>query len=443
MQKAFLPGNTTLNLREILVQGRKLGFEERTKFFSEWLTNLKNHNLDGLHLRVAISPMDRVVRVRDHKGFEQDMLMFGSNSYLGIGVHPYVKERVREAVSIYGVGVGGPPLLNGYSELHRQLELRLAAYEGTEDAVIYGSGYSANVGLISSIATKKDVVIHDVSCHASFTDGLNLGGHTSRAFSHNNMTELEAHLEATLDIDGDRFVGVEGIYSMDGDMAPLDQVVQLCKKYGAILVVDDAHGTGASGPGGSGSAQQFGVHGDVDIILGSFSKSFCVSGGFVACSKAVADYLRMFSRAYIFSSSIPPMTVAAVHAVLDLLENEPEIHARLRENIGYLVDGLRKLGFDASDETAVIPLPVPLTMNIRAAAHAFHKRGIFLNHLEYPAVPVSRQRFRISLMATQTTDDINQLLTAVKEVWGEFAPPTGDGLATPEPTPAAVQPDQG
>ncbi|MCH7639366.1 MAG: aminotransferase class I/II-fold pyridoxal phosphate-dependent enzyme [Bacteroidetes bacterium] len=441
MPEAFHTGNTTLNLREILVRGRKLGFEERAKFFSDWLANMKSHRIDGLLQRVIVSRMDRAVRVRDHHGNEQDMLMFGSNSYLGISVHPHVIERVLEAVNRYGVGMGGPPLLNGYSELHRKLEFRLAAYEGTEDAVIYGSGYSANVGLISAIATKKDVVIHDVSCHASFMDGLGLGGHASLTFRHNDMEELEAHLEATHDIEGDRFVSVEGVYSMEGDMAPLDQIVPLCKKYNAILVVDDAHGTGAAGPGGSGSAQQFGVHGDVDIILGSFSKSFSVSGGFVACSKAVADHLRMFSRAYVFSSSIPPMSVAAVHAVLDLLETEPEIHAHLLENISFLVDGLRKIGFDASDATAVFPLPVPPTMNIRLAAHAFHNRGIFLNDVEYPAVPLSGQIFRISLMATHTKDDISQLLSAIKEVWDEFASPAGDGLATPEPAPAAVQPE--
>ena len=343
----------------------------------------------------------------------------------------------------YGAGVGGPPLLKGYTKLHRELELRLAAYEGTEDTVLYGSGDSANVGLMSAIPTKRDAIIYDDHSHASFSDGVGLGGHTSISFHHNDLEDLEAQLVAAENIDGDCFVGVEGVYSMDGDLAPLDKIVLLCKRYNAILVLDDAHGTGITGRGGSGTARQFGVHGDIDIILGTFSKAFGVSGGFVSCSKPVADYLRMFSRAYVFSASLPPMTIAAVHAGLDLLENEPEIHANLMDNVRHLAKGFRNLGFAATEDTAVLPLPVPLSMNIRAAAHAFHKRGIFVNHLEYPAVPVSRQRFRISVMATHKKDDINQLLAAVKEVWGEFAPPTGDGLATPEPTPAAVQPDQG
>ena len=439
MRKEFLLDNTALSIRDILIQGRKLGFEERTRFFSHWLRNLTNHDLDGLHLRVIVSPMDRVVRVRDHHGIEQDMLMFGSNSYLGLGVHPYMKEQISRAMDNYGTGVGGPPLLNGYTELHRELEQRLAAYEGTEDTILYGSGYSANVGLMSAIPTRRDAIIYDAHSHASFSDGVRLGGHTAVSFRHNDLEDLEARLESTHDIDGDRFVGVEGVYSMDGDVAPLDEIVHLCKKYNAILVLDDAHGTGITGPGGSGTAQQFGVHGDIEIILGTFSKAFGLSGGFVSCSKAVADYLRAFSRAYMFSASLPPMTVAAVHAGLDLLENEPEIHANLMENVRHLAEGFHNLGFAATEDTAVFPLPVPLSMNIRAAAHAFHKCGIFVNHLEYPAVPMSRQRFRISLMATHTKDDIDQLLTAVKEVWQEFAPATGDGLATPEPTPATAQ----
>ena len=377
-------------------------------------------------------------------GQGREITVWCSNDYLGMSQHPAVITAMHEAIDKVGAGSGGTRNIAGTNHYHVLLEAELADLHGKEAGLLFTSGYISNSATLSTMAMALPgcVVFSDALNHASMIQGIRGSKAERHIFRHNDPEHLRFLLGETKP-DVPKLIAFESVYSMDGDMAPLDQVVQLCKKYGAILVVDDAHGTGASGPGGSGSAQQFGVHGDVDIILGSFSKSFCVSGGFVACSKAVADYLRMFSRAYIFSSSIPPMTVAAVHAVLDLLENEPEIHARLRENIGYLVDGLRKLGFDASDETAVIPLPVPLNMNIRAAAHAFHKRGIFLNHLEYPAVPVSRQRFRISLMATQTKDDINQLLTAVKEVWEEFAPPTGDGLATPEPTPAAVQPDQG
>jgi len=439
MHDDFPPGNTAQTIRDIFVQCRKLGFKERAKFFSDGLSKLRDEGRDGLHRRVILSPIDRAVRVKDNYGYEQDMLMFGSNSYLGLGVHPYVKERITRAMEKYGTGVGGPPLLNGYTELHHDLEQRLATFEGTEDAVLFGSGYSANVGLMSAIPTKADAIIYDAYSHASFCDGVDLGGHTAVSFRHNDLEDLEAQLVATQDISGDRFVGVEGVYSMNGDVAPLDEIVPLCTKYGAVLILDDAHGTGITGPGGSGTARQFGVHGDIDIILGTFSKAFGVSGGFVSCSKAVADYLHIFSRAYVFSASLPPMTVAAVHAGLDLLENEPEIHANLMKNVRRLAKGLRNLGFAATEDTPVLPLPVPLSMNIRAAAHGFHNRGIFVNLIEFPAVPFSQQRFRISVMATHTKDDIDQLLTVVKGVWDEFAPATGDGLATPEPAQATVQ----
>lgn len=440
MRKPLEPSNTDLNVRDILLHGRKLGFGDRAQFFYDWHKNLREKGADGLHQRTILSPMDREVRVRDHDGVEKDMLMFGSNSYLGLGTHPVVKERVIKAMEEYGTGVGGPPLLNGYTELHRELERRLAEYEGTEDALLYGSGYSANVGLMSGMPTRGDVVIYDIHSHASFSDGVSLGGHKTLAFKHNDIDELETHLKATQNIEGNRFVGIEGVYSMDGDVAPLDEIVPLCEKYGATLVLDDAHGTGVTGPGGSGTANLFGLHGQIDIVLGTFSKAFGVSGGFVACSAAVAEYLRLFSRSFVFSASLPPMTVGAVLGALDVLENEPQVHAKLMSNVSYLAAGLKALdlGFDPQTNTAVIPLPVPMNMHIRGAAHGFHKRGIFLNHIEYPAVPVARQRFRISVMARHTTEDLDRLTQAVKEVWEEFEPVQGDGQALPEPLPLSI-----
>ena len=437
MRKKLKPTNTGLNVRDILLHGRTLDFQDRAQFFYDWHKNLREQGADGLHQRTILSPIDREVRVRDHKGLEQNMLMFGSNSYLGLGTHPLVKQRVVEAMEKYGTGVGGPPLLNGYTELHRQLERRLAEYEGTEDALLYGSGYSANVGLMSGMPTRGDIIIYDVHSHASFTDGVNLGSHKSLTFRHNDLDELESHLKATQQIEGNRFVGIEGVYSMDGDLAPLDEIIPLCRKYDAILVLDDAHGTGVTGPGGSGTASHFGLHGEVDITLGTFSKAFGMSGGFVACSSAVAEYLRLFSRSFVFSASLPPLTVGAVHGALDVLEQEPEVHQRLMENVSYLADRLRELdlGFKPREDTAVIPLPVPMDMHIRGAAHGFHKRGIFLNHIEYPAVPVARQRFRISVMARHTKGDLDILIQAVQEVWDEFEPMPGDGQTMPEPLP--------
>lgn len=429
------PGSnySDLTLLDVFLQGRRLGFRERTTLFSGWLNSLLRHDAGGLQIfRQVLSATDREVLVQNHDHTTQRMRMFGSNSYLGLGTHPYVRDKVKDAIDKFGAGIGGPPMLNGYLSLHRQLEERLATYEGTEDCVLYGSGYSANVGLMSSIPTHGDTVIYDELSHASFIDGLALGGHTGVTFPHNDMAALDALLESFSGQPGDRFVGVEGVYSMDGDLAPLDELVSICKKHNAILVLDDAHGTGITGPKGRGTAAHFGVHGEPDIVMGTFSKAFGVSGGFVACPRDVADFLRLSSRAYVFSASIPPMTVAAVLAGLDLLEKEPSIQGQLQENVAYLAKGLRTLGFDAHGDSAIIALPVPVSMDIRAMAFAFHARGFFLNHIEYPAVKATQQRFRVSVMTHHTKDDLDALLRTVEAVWAEHAP-HGDGVQSPAP----------
>jgi glycine C-acetyltransferase len=424
------PGSnySDLPLLDVLLQGRRLAFRERTALFSRFFGGLLRHEpMGGMFFRRVLSPADREVLVRNHDGSTQRMLMFGSNSYLGLPTHPHVKARVREALDRWGAGAGGPPMLNAYLGLHRALEERLAAFEGTEDAVLFGSGYSANVGLMSSIPSTNDAVLYDDFSHASFLDGLRLGGHTGVAFPHNDLAALETHLEALRDQPGDRFVGVEGVYSMDGDLAPLDRLVELCRRYDAVLIVDDAHGTGVTG-GGHGTAQHFGVHGQVDAVMGTFSKAFAVTGAFVAGSKAFVDYLRLVARAYVFSSSLSPPTVATVMAGLDIIEQEPERHARLMDNARYVAAGLRRLGFPTHEGSAIFSLLVPTSMSIRPMAFAFHRRGLFLNHVEFPAVKPAAQRFRISVMANHTREDLDRLLTAVEEVWAEHQA-QGDGVA--------------
>ena len=207
---------------------------------------------------------------------------------------------------------------------------------------------------------------------------------------------------------------------MDGDLAPLDVLVPLCKSHGAILVVDDAHGTGVMGTTGRGTAEHFGVEGQVDVTMGTFSKTFAMTGGFVAASKAIIDYLRYFARSYMFSASLPPVVIATILAGLDVIENEPELLTQLRDNVGYAAVGLQRLTFAANPSAAIIPLRVPVGMNIRKAAQRFHELGIFVNSVEYPAVPISQQRFRLSLMATHTQEDIDRLGEAVQTVWNEW-----------------------
>ncbi len=411
-------GGENFDLRDVLLKGRSLPLPERTSFFQGFLQDLKQRE-ENLYMRCLSSPSDREVTVLDSSsGSERKMLMFGSNNYLGLATHPHVIRQTAAAVQKFGAGLGGPPLLNGYTTLHRELEERLAALKGTEDAMIYSSGYGANVGLVSGLTGKSDIILYDAYSHASFCDGIALSGAQSFLFSHNDLSHLTMLLErARTRPHNDIYVGVEGVYSMDGDLAPLNNILALCDTYGAHLMLDDAHGTGVMGRHGRGSAEQAGVEGRIPITMGTFSKAFTATGGFVAASKAITDYLRYFARSYMFSASLPPATVATVLAGLDVLEREPERLLRLHENVAYAAQHLRSMGFATPAQSAILPLRVPQGMDIRQASRVFHERGMFVNSIEYPAVPVSQQRFRISMMATHTHGDIDRLLEVVEEVW--------------------------
>ena len=414
-------GGENFDLRDILLRGRRMPLMDRVNFFGEFLESLSS-NKQMLHLRLISSPSDREVDVYDeYLGITKKMLMFGSNNYLGFANHPYIKEYVKSTIEKYGIGIGGPPLLNGYTKIHRELEERLASLKGAEDALIFSSGYGANVGLVSALVGPDDYVVYDQYSHASFYDGLKMYNARGIHFLHNDVENLKTKLDDARKLNPKNiYVGVEGVYSMDGDIAPLDEIVAICKQYDAILLVDDAHGTGTIGQHGGGSSDYFGLDGEVDIVMGTFSKSFAVTGGFVAAAKPIVDYLRFFARSYMFSASISPVTIASVLAGLDLLENDPSILNSLRSNVKYAAKLLNNVGFNVASETPIIPLRVPMEMNIRDAAYKFHERGIFINSIEYPAVPVSQQRFRISITASHTKEDINKLVEVVEEIWNEY-----------------------
>ena len=414
-------GGENFDLREMLLRGRGLRLNEKVGLFENFIDDLNKQNI-MLNMRCITSAADREVSILDRiTGKKKNMLMFGSNNYLELASHPYVREKAEEAIRKYGAGIGGPPLLNGYTILHRQLEERLAALKGAEDALIFSSGYGANVGLVSGLTNPNDVIIYDAFSHASFCDGIKMSEVKSFRFPHNNLNLLKLRLDqAANQTGGDVYVGVEGVYSMDGDTAPLDKIVPLCKSKGAILLVDDAHGTGVMGSRGRGTAEHYGVEGKIDITMGTFSKTFAATGAFVAASKPVVDYLRFFARSYMFSASLPPVSIAVVLAGLDVLESEPELINRLNDNTKYAAERLNSLGFNLNPQTPILPLRVPIGMDIRKAALKFHEKGIFVNSIEYPAVPVSQQRFRISIMATHTKEDINKLIEVIDEIWTSF-----------------------
>jgi glycine C-acetyltransferase len=413
-------GGENFDLRQVLLRGRSLTLSEKTGLFGEFLRNLDSRR-ENFCLRPVASAADREVTIVDPAtGLMKSMLMFGSNNYLGLANHPLVRERAQQAIRRFGVGVGGPPLLNGYTILHRELEERLADLKGTESALLFSSGYGANVGVLTGLLNSGDTVVYDEYSHASFCDGLKMAGARSVRFPHNDVDTC-SRLLGSRHPEGrsDTYLGVEGVYSMDGDCAPLDRLIPLCRSHGTILVLDDAHGTGVLGEHGRGTAEHFGLEGSVDITVGTFSKTFAATGGFVAASKAIVEYLRYFARSYMFSASLPPVVVATVLACLDVLEKEPGLLISLRENIRYAGRLLRPFGAGSEPAGAIIPLRVAPGMNIRAMARKFHELGIFLNSVEYPAVPVTSQRFRISLMATHTKADIDRLASVAGMVWDE------------------------
>jgi glycine C-acetyltransferase len=410
-------GGENFNLRDVLVAGHGVKLHDRLELFNDFIDSLNARN-ESLYMREIDSAADREVIMTDPvTGGKRRMLMFGSNNYLGLANHEYVAQCVKHAIDEFGVGIGGPPLLNGHTRLHAELERRLAAFKHAEDALIFSSGYNANVGLLTALLTKHDIVLYDEYSHASFIDGVTMSRARSATFGHNDCRELEELLTKHQRPDGDVYVGVEGVYSMDGDCPLLEEIVRLCRRYGAMLILDDAHGTGVLGAHGRGTAERFGVEESIDVTMGTFSKAFGAVGGFVAGSSKLITYLRFFARSHMFSASLPPTVIAAVLAGLDIIERDPQRRQRVLANAAYAIDGLNDIGINASTESAIIALHVPCGMNIRKAAFRFHQAGIFVNSIEYPAVPVQQQRFRISLMATHTHADIDRLVACVKDVW--------------------------
>lgn len=413
-------GGENFDLQEILLHGKNLRLAEKTEYFNQFLNDLHDRK-EIVCMRQVCSPSAREVQIFDeYERKMKTMLMFGSNNYLGLANHPYVKAKTEQAIHQFGAGIGGPPLLNGFTKLHRELELRLADLKGAEDALIFSSGYGANVGLLTALLNKDSIVVYDAYSHASFCDGLKLSGAQSFAFPHNDVRCLEQRLiNIRRTTDADIFIGVEGVYSMDGDLAMLDIITEISKKYNAYLIVDDAHGTGVTGKYGKGTAEYFDVEDKVDLTMGTFSKTFAVTGGFAAGKKEIINYLRYFARSYMFSASLPPMSIAAVLAGLDLLQYDDSPLLKLRENIDYTAHKFAELGLGCNSVTPIFPIIVPVEMNIRKASYDFHKRGIFINSIEYPAVPVNQQRFRISVTAEHTKEDIDRLAETIEEVWNE------------------------
>jgi glycine C-acetyltransferase len=368
-----------------------------------------------LYRRTLVGPCENRSVIRDQLTGEcREMIMMASNNYLGLTTHAKVIAAGRRANEELGAGSGGVPLLAGTYQLHRDLEHSLAALKGCEDAVVFSSGYSSNVGTISALVRRNDITINDKLNHASLIDGCRFTGAMLRTYKHNDMNSLEKVLRsADREYDG-KLVIVDGVFSMDGDICKLPEIVALCRRYGARLMIDEAHATGVIGPRGGGTPDHFGMEGQVDIVAGTLSKALGVVGGFVASTRAVCEYIRIYARSYMFSTSLPPAATASLIAAVEVIRTEPALRERLHENIGYMHTNLKSLGFDIGPtETAIVPILVGEDAVLREMSREIHEAGIFLNPVYFPAVPKRLSRLRLSLMATHTREDLDLTLNAL------------------------------
>lgn len=344
------------------------------------------------------------------------VVMIGSNNYLGLTTHPKVREAALEAIRRYGTSCTGSRFLNGTMKLHMEAEERLAAFVGKEAAVMFSTGMQANLGAVSSLIGKDDVAIIDKDDHASIVDGVRLGFGEMRRFVHNDMDSLERQLKAVPDKSG-VLVVVDGVYSMGGDIAPLPQIAEMCQKYGARLYCDDAHSLGVLGPQGRGTAAHFGLTDKVDLIMGTFSKSFASLGGFVAGDADVMQWVQHMARSNIFSASIPPSQVAAAMAALEIMECEPERLERLWAITKKMREGYQSMGFNTGpSETPVIPIMIGDDTKTFAAWKTLFEAGIYTNAVIPPGVPPNKSLLRTSYMATHTDEQLDFVLDTFYKV---------------------------
>lgn len=391
---------------------------EKAEAYYGWKQYHENENSFFIR-RTILGPSSHRCLVKCTDGKIRNMIMLGGNSYFELNTHPEVKQANIDAIKKYGTGAGSSALLAGTLEIHRELERKLAEFKGCEAAMVFPSGFQTNYSLINGLLRSQDGVINDILNHASIVEGCKgtqakYGTHVD-FYAHNNMKSLRRKLEiASKKCAGGILVICDGVFSMDGDIAPLPEIIKLAREYGARVAIDEAHSTGILGKTGHGTAEHFSMEGQVDLTVGTFSKSLGAVGGFIAGNKKIIDYLRMYGPGYMFSTASAPGVNAAVLKALELIEKDSSFRDQLWENTHYMHKELTRLGFDINgSQTPIIPVNVP---NDKALPITFdlQKRNIFINPVMYPAVSRNRARLRISLMSTLTKDELDQSLYALE-----------------------------
>ena len=363
------------------------------------------------YFREISSDQDTVVKMNG-----KEVLMFGSNSYLGLTNHPKLKEASKKAIDKYGSGCAGSRFLNGSLDIHTELEEKLAAFVGKDEALVFSTGYQVNLGVISSVVGRHDYIIMDDTNHACIIDGARLSFAKKLKYRHNDMASLEQVLQK-LPQDVIRLIVTDGVFSMEGDICKLPEIVALAKKYNANIMVDDAHALGVIGKGGRGTASHFGLTDDVDLIMGTFSKSLASIGGFIAADSDTINFLKHHARSLIFSASIAPANAASVIAALDLIQEEPELIDNLWDITKYTMDGLRSIGLETGPtETPIIPIYVRDDIKTFKLTAMLQEMGVFVNPVISPAVASEDSLIRFSLMASHTRAQVDEALGKLENV---------------------------
>ncbi len=377
----------------------------KMNWLSDELASIKNQ---GLYRRLSTIGSAQAPRIlKDGR----ELILLSSNNYLGLTTHPKVKKAALEAIEQYGTGAGGSRLATGNTELYNSLEERIAEFKGTEDALVFSTGYMANIGTISSLMKNGDLILSDELNHASIIDGCRLSRADVVAYPHRDVSCIETALRKLKH--PRKLIVTDGIFSMDGDVAPLPEIVEVAEKYDAMVMVDDAHATGVLGKHCRGTSDYFNV--SVDVNMGTLSKALASMGGYVAGSTELIDYLRNRARPFIYSTALPPPAVAAAKAAMDVVETENPAK-KLWQNIAIYKKGLADIGITVKSETQIIPLMTGETGNTIKAANELERLGVFAPGIRPPTVPEGKGRIRTSLMATHTEHDIKEALSAISVI---------------------------
>lgn len=387
-----------------------LSATERAEEFQKYINQMEQYGYEGYWTK-SYSGIGAKMKLSQ----DREVISFVSNDYLGMSQRTETIQAGISALTIYGTGACAAQVIGGYLDIHEQLEREISDFTGQEDAILFSSGFGANAGVLNALLGNNDIAIIDPFIHTSALSGLK--GTNVKRIGHNNLEHLETVLKDVKDKYLTKLVIIDGVYSQDGDLSRLPEIINLCQRYGAMLMLDDAHGIGVMGVNGRGTAEHFDCLGKVDIISGTFSKAFGCVGGFVAASKKLIQYLKYYADSNVFSAAITPQVTASVLKSLELIKNMPEIRHKLWNNVNYLRKNLTLNGFDIGESLSpIFPIMIRDNNKVYEVANLLQKSGIFTVGIVYPAVRIKEARIRVSVLATHERQHLDQLVNALIEI---------------------------